>query len=419
MKGIAFNFMIIFGLLLTACNIGGQQESANIKITLHDSLVGTENINRIDITILRTEIITDSGEKIILSEETQKFNLLDLTANNPVLLANTSIKPGTYAQIRLILDNNSSITFTDATKESLKVPSSEQSGIKIDGIFSIPAGKFYTLDIDLIPAESIHYTKGQGYIMKPVIEISGSDIISGNFYYSGYYGDDPFTLNLQSDGSVKALYGAKPNYIFYGTYNHDTVKQTATVTPTSVKCPSCDIFENIALENAEMPAPITYNVKTFSENTITLTDPSAQTITLQKSTQFALVDKRIPNEKFTLSIDLNDSSYKSKVMAISLIPDKVTSQTGKQYYSVAEIDSNSTAIYNLDLSGYDFTTGVATFSIVAFIVDNITDIKTGINSIGINSNSTIRAHNFNTYTTLYLDTVENNYSIKMNIESIL
>ena len=182
-RGIIAISATLLLLLIGGCNDKKGGGLAELKITFHDTLVDGGTVSRIDITVLQTEIIDINDNKLVISSEQHAFNLLELTQNNPVVLAQTMLAPGIYKQIRLILDSNATITLTDGIKHPLTVPSGEQTGIKIDGVFSIPAGTFYTLDIDLDPGQSVHYAAGQGYMLKPVITISGSDVNVGNFIY--------------------------------------------------------------------------------------------------------------------------------------------------------------------------------------------------------------------------------------------
>lgn len=377
--------IIAFTLTLVGCSKDDNSiDDTELKITFHDSLVGTEEISSIDINVLRIEIIDIDGNKSIISDEAISFNLLDLTANNPVTLAHTSVTPGMYSQIRLVLDENSSITFTDGRVEPLKVPSGEQTGIKIDGVFDLPSGQFYTLDIDLIPGESIHYTPGNGYIMKPVIELTGSHINSGNFYYAGEYGGHPFTIKLNTDGSMNALYGGKSKYRFSGNYNFNSNEQTLTVATTKVTCPSCNWLKKKLLKKAKMPSPIEYNVNSFSKDRISLTDQSANTLILRKTPSFTLIRTSVPNETLTLNFDLNNSAYANKALLIRLV-DTNTSLTEEGYYGLGVLDENSTTSMEIDLSGYEFEGGEFFFDVAAVIIhneDNVTFSAIGISSVG-------------------------------------
>lgn len=210
-----------------------------IKITLHDKQVEGDTIARIDLKVIRTEIIDVYDNKSIISEDIHEFNLLEITANNPVVLAHTQIEPGIYSQIRLILDDSTTITLTNGEVHPLRTPSGQQTGIKIDGIFEIPRGKFYTLDIDMDPGHSVHYAPGQGYMLKPVIVLNGSDENSGNFFYEGSYNDKPFVVQLNLNGSCKAITADYPKYVVKGSYFYDSSDQTAVLNPSEITCPSC------------------------------------------------------------------------------------------------------------------------------------------------------------------------------------
>lgn len=384
--------IIVFSISLLGCSGNNSSTDTKLKITFHDSLVGTEEMSSINMNLLRTEIISVDGDKTVISDEAMSFNLLELTSNNPVTLAHTNVSPRMYSQIRLILDESSSITFTDGRTEPLKVPSGEQTGIKIDGVFDLPSGQFYTLDIDLIPGESIHYTEGNGYMMKPVIELTGSHINSGSFYYGGEYGGYPFTIKLNTDGSMNALYGGKPKYNFSGTYDYNSIEQTLTVKATKARCPSCSWLKRRAVERADMPAPFVYNVSTFTEDRIVLTDEEANSINLFKTDDFALTSTSLPNEFFTINIDLNNTLYANKTLLLRFFTEETTSLTGEGYFALASIDENAMASVELELSGYEFGGGEVLFEIGAAIINSDEDVI--FDAEGISSIENVIATNF-------------------------
>ena len=270
-----FSGFFLFLLLLStgSCSSGGQSNPAFLKITFHDTKVDGSTISRIDMTVLETRIIDTDDNQTVISSQPESFNLLELTKNNPVVLAHTTVTPGLYRQIRLILDPNASITLTDGTTHTLSVPSGEQTGIKIDGIFSIPAGKLYTLDIDLDPGESVIYTNGQGYKLKPVITLTGSDINSGNFFYAGSYNNSAFVTSLQNNGALLAKTAQYPKYVITGYYVFDGANHTLQVVPQDVTCPGCSRRERLKMKLfADVPPATTYNVITFGADYIDLQD---------------------------------------------------------------------------------------------------------------------------------------------------
>jgi len=270
--------------------------------------------------LLRTEIISADGNKTVISDEAKSFNLLELTSNNPVVLAHTSVSSGTYTQIRLILDKNSSITFKDGRTEPLKVPSGEQTGIKIDGVFDLPEGQFYTLDIDLIPGESVHYTEGNGYMMKPVIELTGSHINSGNFYYASNSGVDQFVIELNENATMRSKTSSKPGYYLKGTYNYDSANQKFTLSPSSIECPSCSRAKKYYIRHhVDVPGPVTYNINSFGEDFVELQTDSGSTLRLNKVDSFTLSNPPLTKD-LTFKIQNLNSEWLGMTLYAQLVP---------------------------------------------------------------------------------------------------
>lgn len=144
-KGMrVLSYVVLSALMafsLWSCDAAKETGMGELLITFHDTPI--DSVKRIDMTVLETQIIDVDDNKLVISSVSHSFNLLELTKNNPVVLAHTSIAHGTYKQIRLILDPYATITLSDGTVHPLQVPSGEQTGIKIDGIFNIPAGRLY------------------------------------------------------------------------------------------------------------------------------------------------------------------------------------------------------------------------------------------------------------------------------------
>jgi hypothetical protein len=211
--GMAFTVM---STLVTTCQRGSRSsagEQTAIRITFHDTQVDGSTVARIDMNVIETQIIDTNDTKTVISNQPHAFDLLALTQNNPVVLAHTSVTAGFYKQIRLILDDKTTITLTDGSVHPLQTPSGEQTGIKIDGLFQIPEGKLYTLDIDLDPGKSVHFAPGSGYVLKPVIALTGSDPLVGSFFYAGTFDGNPFVLRLNNDGTTEGKYSIFPDYI--------------------------------------------------------------------------------------------------------------------------------------------------------------------------------------------------------------
>ena len=326
MKKLSFLavFFLLFLLLfsMNSCSSGGQSASpATLKITFHDTKVEGSTISRIDMTVLETRIIDTDDNQIIISTQPESFNLMELTANNPVVLAHTAVNPGLYRQIRLILDPNASITLTDGTTHSLIVPSGEQTGIKIDGIFSIPAGQLYTLDIDLDPGESVIYTNGQGYKLKPVITLTGSDINSGNFFYAGSYNNSSFVTSLQNNGTLLAKTAQYPKYVITGYYVFDGANHTLQVVPQDVTCPGCSRRERLKMKLfADVPPASMYNVITFGADYIDLQDGTGSLYHVFRVPTFDL-GYIPPAKEFTVEVAVPAAIGSGNTLFAQLVPE--------------------------------------------------------------------------------------------------
>ena len=85
---------------------------------------------------------------ITIFEGEKSFDLLNLRNGKTDLLAETDIPAGTYDQMRLIVTNGK-ITLTDGRVFDLKVPSGEESGIKLNFDFDLPAVQRTTLILDV------------------------------------------------------------------------------------------------------------------------------------------------------------------------------------------------------------------------------------------------------------------------------
>ncbi|HSH66504.1 MAG TPA: DUF4382 domain-containing protein [Bacteroidia bacterium] len=169
--------------ILQACKkdtIGGGpitgQASGNsaIKIKLTDAPANYLEVN-VDIKQVRMHISDDSSNTdgwIDLPTNAGIYNLLDLQNGIDTTVVDSTLVPGgKVSQVRFVLGPNSSVMTSDSVLHDLKVPSGEQSGLKINVHKTIPAGQTLHLVLDFDAEKSVH-EKGNGdFSMKPVIKI--------------------------------------------------------------------------------------------------------------------------------------------------------------------------------------------------------------------------------------------------------
>lgn len=115
------------------------------------------------------EVCKNGSWKRIKLVESAKFDLLTLQNGKTADLGVSELPAGHYGQIRLKLESASLVV--NGEEQSLKVPSGAQSGLKINGGFEVVADKTLSLTIDFDAGKSLKETKGQGWILKPVIKL--------------------------------------------------------------------------------------------------------------------------------------------------------------------------------------------------------------------------------------------------------
>ena len=272
----------------------------------------------------------------------------------------------------LFLDPNTTITLTDGSTHPLKVPSGEQSGIKIDGIFSIPDGEIYTLDIDLDPSHSVHFAPGQGYMLKPVIALSGSAINSGNFYYAGSYKSEPFITTLRNDGTLVAKTSRYPKYNIEGTYYHDGVNKKLTIYPQQVTCPDCSYWDKLQMDLfADVPPASTYDVITFGADYLDLRDPSSsQDYHLFRVATFDF-GYAPPEKSFTIKATVPNSLWVGKTIIAQIVPED---SGGRVFTVVGTIPADLVPGFDFSIPNSEFGATTKNYILLMAVVDNQSDI---------------------------------------------
>ncbi|HDN26055.1 MAG TPA: DUF4382 domain-containing protein [Thioploca sp.] len=127
----------------------------------------------------------DSGCQMVGGS--QRLNLLELDGKALATLADVALLPATFHQLRLVLGNDNTVV-ADGDTFSLKTPSAQQSGLKIIGDWIVKAGFTTEIQLAFDVAKSIHFNKGQGYMLKPTIKAtvvltaltpSAGDVLNG------------------------------------------------------------------------------------------------------------------------------------------------------------------------------------------------------------------------------------------------
>jgi hypothetical protein len=178
--------LLSFFIIWSACTkekVVPTQGKAHYSVRLTDA-PGPYTAVNVDIQAI--EITSNTGTAS-LNINPGVYNLLNFTNGVDTLIATGDLDPGRVQQIRLILGENNSLAAGSATY-ALEVPSSAQSGLKLQVHQTLEAGVAYQLLLDFDANQSIVMEGNGSYKLKPVIrvvETALSGAIKGQLAPSG------------------------------------------------------------------------------------------------------------------------------------------------------------------------------------------------------------------------------------------
>ena len=224
-KYIFLTAAILLPFLFTACNEDdNNHDTGTLKLSITDAPLDSANISEVNITVSDVQYhIKDNEWKSFEDFEGPKsYNLLELTRGESEMLGQFDLGPGTYTQLRFMLDAPDKsqgtpsnpgcyVVFEDSTEEALFVPSGSQSGYKATGKFTVPANGTVDVTADFDARKSVVHAGRSGmYILKPTIRLivdnqAGSiegtvtNIPEGSEAVVYAYEDDAYTEEEEAD----------------------------------------------------------------------------------------------------------------------------------------------------------------------------------------------------------------------------
>jgi hypothetical protein len=170
MKLSVTSLIFIGSVALIATGCKKDNEYGNMTVKMTDAPGDYHEVN-VDVRTVEVHY-ADNGTWTNLSTQSGVYNLLDLQNNITMVLATgTHIPAGKVTQVRLLLGSNNTVMLRDSTIHALKIPSSEQSGLKINVNAVIPPAGTVTVTIDYDADKSVNREGNGDYIMKPVIKV--------------------------------------------------------------------------------------------------------------------------------------------------------------------------------------------------------------------------------------------------------
>lgn len=148
----------------------GSSGTGTLNVRLVD---GPGDFLEINLHVLRVEIHGTSGGWRTLATPDTKVNLLTLRDGvSATLVDGATVPAGTYTQMRLVLGHDNTVMLPDETLHDLKVPSGQQSGVKLTVNFTVEPNTTKDVFIDLDGAHSIMLHEAgasEQYILRPVV----------------------------------------------------------------------------------------------------------------------------------------------------------------------------------------------------------------------------------------------------------
>ena len=162
---------VAIGATLAAC---GSSSGSGTTGTMNVSLVDAPSSGYLEVNVdVQTVQIRSDGGWIVLGSPNRVVNLLALTGGVAETLVDGATLPaGHYGQMRLVLGSRNSVKLLDGSVHDLKVPSGQQSGVKLTVSFDVQPGTTSDVFIDFDAHRSVfvHQAGNSGkYLLRPTV----------------------------------------------------------------------------------------------------------------------------------------------------------------------------------------------------------------------------------------------------------
>lgn len=170
-------------MLLSACG-GGSNGSSDGSLSLGVTDAPVDSASKVIVEFDGVEVQPADGERITFDfDQPRQIDLLQLRGGiSRALLEDESVPPGDYEWVRLMVDadgqaSSSHIVMDDGSVYPLRIPSGAQTGLKLQGGFTVPENGQTLLTVDFDLRKSVHKPgqSGRDYILRPALRMVQND----------------------------------------------------------------------------------------------------------------------------------------------------------------------------------------------------------------------------------------------------
>ncbi|MES2778955.1 MAG: DUF4382 domain-containing protein [Bacteroidota bacterium] len=172
---MAFAGLFLMSLMTPACKNDKEEDKGTgyMQMEMTDT---PSNYLHVYVDIKSVEIHREDennpGGWAVLNTRDTVYDLLTLQNNITAVLADSTLLPtGKVTQMRLILGANNSVVLNDSSSHPLTIPSSLNTGIKINLNTTIEKDRTTRVVIDYNADQSVNVLGNGSYEMKPVIQV--------------------------------------------------------------------------------------------------------------------------------------------------------------------------------------------------------------------------------------------------------
>jgi hypothetical protein len=199
---------------------GSGDEGPSFSLRLTDAVI--EDVARVDITFTEVKLRKKSGAWVTIPKSrfaTQdRIDLAALQGTKTAdLLQKTTLEPGEYDELRLIVDTAqfaNSIDLKTGGRHNLRIPSGGTSGLKIKGDFTVCPNYIMTPVLRLVSADNFGHVRGE---IDPALLTAGScsdptaDTFNAIYVYNGH-NVSPDDINQTSNQNTDPVTTGKIAY---------------------------------------------------------------------------------------------------------------------------------------------------------------------------------------------------------------